>query len=71
LPKNRVTHFSVLQDSHGKSDHLASLRFARFFRFLCFIWFDELLLAVRCEQTRKIAVWEEKARLLCYLMYRH
>jgi hypothetical protein len=66
LPKNRVTNFSVLQDSHGKSDHLASLRFARFFRFLCFIFADESPLAVRCEQTRKIAVWEEKGTVLGY-----
>jgi hypothetical protein len=50
---------------------LRLLRFARFFRFLCFIWFDELPLAVRCEHTKKIAVWEEKSSVLGYHWYRH
>jgi hypothetical protein len=50
---------------------LRLLRFARFLRFLCFIWADELPLAVRSGQTKKIAVWEEKGSVLGYHWYRH
>jgi hypothetical protein len=44
----------------------ASPGFACFFWFLCFIFADELPLAVRCEHTRKFAVWEEKGTVLGY-----
>jgi hypothetical protein len=44
----------------------ASLGFACFFWFLCFIWLMSRLPAVRCEHTRKVAVWEEKGTVLGY-----